>query len=96
MNSAKETETARVRQGGVGVWPLPSLFRNLLRPYHAHLALTMLLLLVQSAALLAMPWLATRFSAALLATQPVAGILLGLFGLVVMQALLTYLVGVRM
>ena len=72
------------------------MFRNLLRPYRGHLALTMLLLLLQSAALLAMPWLATRLSAALLAAQPVVGILMVLFGLVVVQAVLGYLLGIRM
>ncbi len=96
MNSAKETETARLPQGDADAWPLPSLFRNLLRPYHAHLAVTMLLLLAQSAVLLSMPWLATRFSAALLAAQPVDGTLLGLFGIVAIQALLTFLLGVRL
>ena len=71
-------------------------FLNLLRPYRGQLVLTVMLLLVQSAVLLAMPWMAGRFSAALLETQPVAGILLGIFGLIVIQALLTYLIGVRM
>ena len=71
-------------------------FGRLLRPYRTQLALTVLLLLAQSAILLAMPWMAGRFSAALLAAQPVAGILSGIFGLVVIQALLTWLVGVRM
>src|SRR5687767_7697055 len=72
------------------------LFLRLLRPYRWHFMFTVALLLVQSAALLAMPWLAGRFSAALLASQPVGGTLLALFGLVLVQALLTYLVGVRM
>ena len=73
-----------------------ALFGPLLRPYRLQLAATALLMLVQSAVLLAMPWLAARFSAALLAAQPVAGLLLGLFVLVAVQALLAYLVGVRM
>jgi ATP-binding cassette subfamily B protein len=73
-----------------------ALFRPLLRPYRLELAATTLLMLIQSAVLLAMPWLAARFSAALLAAQPVAGVLMGLFALVAAQALLTYLVGVRM
>ena len=96
MNSAKKAKTARVLHRDVRMWTLPPLLRNLLRPYRAHLALTMLLLLLQSAALLAMPWLATRLSATLLAAQPVVGILLVLFGLVVVQAVLGYLVGIRM
>jgi len=73
-----------------------ALLLRLIRPYRGHLTLTVLLLLAQSAVLLAMPWLAGRFSAALLASHPVGMILLALFGLVAMQALLTYLVGVRM
>ena len=73
-----------------------ALFGPLLRPYRLQLAATALLMLVQSAVLLAMPWLAARFSAGLLAAQPVAGVLLGLFALVAAQALLAYLVGVRM
>ncbi|MFC5577724.1 ABC transporter ATP-binding protein [Lysobacter niabensis] len=73
-----------------------TLLLRLLRPYGWHLTVTMLLLLAQSAVLLAMPWLAGRFSAALLAAQPVGTTLLALFGLVAMQALLTYLVGIRM
>jgi len=72
------------------------LFLRLLRPYRGHFIFTMALLLAQSAVLLAMPWLAGRFSAALLASQPVGGTLLTLFGLVLVQALLTYLVGIRM
>lgn len=73
-----------------------ALFGPLLRPYRLQLAATALLMLMQSAVLLAMPWLAARFSAGLLAAQPVAGVLLGLFALVAAQALLAYLVGVRM
>ena len=96
MNSAKKAKTARVLHRADRMWTLPPLFRSLLRPYRAHLALTMLLLLLQSAVLLAMPWLATRLSAALLAAQPVVGILLVLFGLVVVQAVLSYLLGIRM
>lgn len=71
------------------LWPL-------LRPYRLQLAWTVLLMLAQSAVLLAMPWLAGRFSALLLAAEPVMGVLLGLFALVAMQALLAYLIGVRM
>ncbi len=72
------------------------LLLRLLRPYCGQVAVTMLLLAMQSASLLTMPWLASRFSAAVLAAQPVATILLGLFGLVVAQSLLTWMVGVRM
>jgi ABC-type multidrug transport system fused ATPase/permease subunit len=69
---------------------------RLLRPHASSLLVTMLLLSAQSAALLAMPWLAARFSAALLQAGAVAGILAALFGLVVLQALLAWLVGIRM
>lgn len=72
------------------------LFLRLLRPYRWHFTFTIVLLLAQSAVLLAMPWLAGRFSTALLESQPVGGTLLALFGLVLAQALLTYLVGIRM
>jgi ABC-type multidrug transport system fused ATPase/permease subunit len=72
------------------------LFFGLVRPYRPALALTMLLLLAQSAVLLAMPWLAGRFSEALLGAQPVAAILWALLGLIAVQSLLTWWVGTRM
>lgn len=84
----KNEESMRA-QGGM-------LLLRLIRPYRAQLAATMLLLLAQSAVLLAMPWLIGLFSAAMFARQPVTDVLWGLFGLIVAQALLTYLVGVRM
>ena len=57
------------RNAAPGDWRL---FLNLLLPYRGHLLLTTGLLLAQSALLLAMPWLAGRFSAALLQERPVA------------------------
>jgi ABC-type multidrug transport system fused ATPase/permease subunit len=69
---------------------------RLLRPWRMALAGTMLLLSAQSLALLAMPWIASRFSDSLLQARPATGYLLALFGLVVVQALLAWLVGVRM
>lgn len=85
-----------MRQGESTGLQARALFLPFLRAYRPQLVWTMLLLLAQSAVLLAMPWLAGRFSAALLAARPVTGILLGLFALVAAQALLTYLVGTRM
>ena len=81
------------RNAAPGDWRL---FLNLLLPYRGHLLLTTGLLLAQSALLLAMPWLAGRFSAALLQERPVADILFALFALVAAQALLSWCVGVRM
>ena len=71
-------------------------FLDLLAPQRTLLVFTTGLMLLQSGVLLGMPWLASRFSAALLASQPVTNILLGLFGLIIVQAVLTWLVGVRM
>lgn len=82
--------------GSNGLLPHAGLLRDLLRPYRWELTGAVGLLLLQNAVLLAMPWQAGRFSEALLASRPVAGMLLGLFSLVVVQALLTWLVGVRM
>ena len=72
------------------------LLQRLLVPYRWQLLLATGLLLVQSAVLLAMPWLAGRFSAALLQERPVAGILLLIFGLVAAQALLSWSLGMRL
>ena len=81
------------RGASAGDWRL---FLDLLAPYRWRLLFTMVLLLAQSATLLAMPWLAGQFSAALLQERPVAVILLVLFGLVAAQALLSWCLGVRM
>ena len=56
----------------------------------------MILLLAQSAALVSMPWVASRFSADVLHARPVVGNLLALFGFVVVQALLAWWAGVKM
>ena len=72
------------------------LLLNLLVPYRWQLLLITGFLVAQSAMLLAMPWLAGRFSAALLQERPVAVILLVLFGLIAAQALLSWCLGLRM
>ena len=69
---------------------------RLLRPYQWALVANVILLTLQSAATLAMPWLAGQFSTSLLAMRPVGGVLLALFALLTSQALLTWLVTVRM
>jgi len=73
-----------------------SVFSAMLRPHRRALAITMLLLLVQSTVLLAMPWLLARFSEAMLGGRPVSQILLALFGLVLVQGVLAYRVQLRM
>ena len=81
------------RHALAGDWRL---VQRLLVPYRWQLLFATALLLAQSAVLLAMPWLAGRFSAALLQERPVAGILLLIFGLVAAQALLSWSLGVRL
>ncbi|MDR7135841.1 ABC-type multidrug transport system fused ATPase/permease subunit [Lysobacter niastensis] len=68
---------------------------RLLRPYRGPLLVALALLLAQSAAALAMPWLAGRFSAALLNSQPVTGLLLAWFAVIALQAALGYAIAVR-
>src|SRR5688572_10082733 len=58
---------------------------RLLRPYRGPLLVALALLLAQSAAALAMPWLAGRFSAALLNGQPVTALLLAWFAVIALQ-----------
>lgn len=68
---------------------------DIVRPYRSELAFAVMLMLLQSVLLLAMPWLAGRFSAVVLEGGAVGGLLLLWFGLVVVQAALGYVVGVR-
>lgn len=76
--------------------PALDLAWRLLRPYRVSLLVTMILLLAQSAALVSMPWVASRFSGDLLHARPVAGSLLALFGLVAVQSLLAWRIGMNM
>lgn len=64
--------------------------RALTRPYQARLALAGMLLLAESAAALLMPWLAGRFSAALLHRQPAQDLLALWMALLVVQCVLAY------
>ena len=63
---------------------------GLLRPYRATLLIVLVLILIQSLAALANPWLAGRFSSAILQHEDVTYLLLGWFLLFVVQSLLGY------
>lgn len=68
---------------------------QLLQPYYLSLLVALLLMSAQSAAVLASPWLAGKFAAAVLQNRPVTDLLLTWFGLILVQAVLGYLVTVR-
>ena len=68
---------------------------ELVRPYRGPLAVALVLMLGQSLAVLAMPWLAGRFSAAMVAGGAIDDMLLLAFVLIVIQAALGYVVGLR-
>ena len=68
---------------------------DLVRPYRGQLAVALVLMMGRSLAVLAMPWLAGRFSAAMVAGAAVGGMLLLAFVLIVIQAGLGYVVGLR-
>lgn len=59
-------------------------------PYRGALLLALALSLAESAAMLAMPWLAGRFSAALLHADAVGGLLGALLALIAVQCVLAY------
>ena len=63
---------------------------GLLRPYRATLLIVLVLILMQSLTALANPWLAGRFSSAILQHEDVTYLLLGWFLLFVVQSLLGY------
>ncbi|HET9048705.1 MAG TPA: ABC transporter ATP-binding protein [Chiayiivirga sp.] len=69
---------------------------ELLRPYGWSLVWTLILMLLQSLATLANPWLAGQFTSAVLQHAPVMNLLLGWFLLIAMQAVLGYAVTVRL
>jgi ABC-type multidrug transport system fused ATPase/permease subunit len=69
---------------------------GLLRPYRWLLGATLVLMLAQSAAALVNPWLAGRFTFALLHHQSVLDLLFAWFALIVVQAALAYAVSVRL
>ncbi len=69
---------------------------ELLRPYGWSLLWTLILMLAQSLATLVNPWLAGKFTAAVLQQSDVANLLLAWFALIALQALLGYAVTVRL
>ncbi|RZI85390.1 MAG: ABC transporter ATP-binding protein [Rubrivivax sp.] len=73
----------------------PRLLWSLLRPYRLALAATLVLLLLQSAVALALPWLGGRLAMVLLAGAAPGRLLLAVFVLVLVQAVLGYLAALR-
>lgn len=71
------------------------LLLDMVWPYRGALALSLVLMIAQSAALLAMPWLAGLFSAAMMQGQAVGALLLLAFVLICAQAALGYVTGVQ-
>lgn len=69
---------------------------SLLRPYRWILAITLVLMLAQSLVALVNPWLAGRFTFAVLHHQSVLDLLFGWFALIAIQAALGYAVNVRL
>ena len=76
--------------------PVRRLLRGLLRPHRAALALSLLLMLVQSTATLAQPWLGGVLTSRLVFGQGFGNLLWVLFGLIVAQQVLGYLVAVQL
>lgn len=83
-------------QGRKGASVARTLVRLLLRPHQAALVIALLLMLVQSAATLAQPWLAGVLTGRLVAAQGLGGLLWALFGLIVAQQVLAYLVSIQL
>lgn len=75
---------------------LRGLLRELLRPHWPTLLLALLLLLLQSAATLAQPWLGGELTTRLSFRQGLGGLLWVLFGLIAAQAMLGYLVSIQL
>ena len=78
---------------------LPSAWRfllPLLRPHASTLALALVLLLLQSLAILAQPWLGGMLATRLFSSQGLGALLWILFGLVAAQAALGYLVSIQL
>lgn len=69
---------------------------GLLRPYRWTLTVALVLMLAQSVAALVNPWLAGRFTFALLHHQSVVHLLFGWFGLIAVQGALGYAISVRL
>lgn len=73
-----------------------TLLFGMLRPYVPALLLALVLMLAQSLVTLVNPWLAGRFAAAVMAKAAVAPLLLLWFGVVAVQAALTWAVNTRL
>lgn len=71
-----------------------ALLQGILRRHRGRATTLVALTVLQSVAALALPWLAGRFSMALLAAQPVDAWLVAWFALIVVQVTLGYLAGV--
>lgn len=69
---------------------------SLLRPYRVALILAVVLMLVQSVAMLANPWLAGKFATAIFQHRTVVELLVGWFALIVLQSALGYAVTVSL
>lgn len=76
--------------------PAMNVVGEVVEPLRGGLMVALALMLLQSGVALAAPWLAGRFSQAVLQHQSVTGWLWGLLAVVVVQSLLTYGVGVRL
>ena len=80
----------RVAAGGAGRKAVYRLVLEMVRPYRGRLAVALVLMLGQSAAMLVLPWLAGVFSDSVLQGQRVGPLLLLAFGLITAQAALSY------
>lgn len=80
----------RVAAGDPGRKADYHLLLEMVRPYRGRLAMALVLMLGQSAAMLVLPWLAGVFSTAMLQGEGVGGLLLVAFGLIAAQASLGY------
>lgn len=95
MQTDRATHADRAKHAERPMQSDRALLSALLRPYRWQLLVALLLMLVQSLAVLAMPWLGGLFSAAMLSGNAVGGLLLLAFALVVLRAVLGWITGVR-
>lgn len=90
--SAASIRAGLAVDGGRTSWVL---FLGMLRRHRVAAGGLVALTVLQSLSSLAQPWMAGRFSMALLAAQPVDGWLAAWFGLILVQVVLGYLAGVN-
>ena len=88
---APQSKTSRSEDAGDH-----DLLLNLLQPYRGALLIALALMLAQSVTALASPWIAGRFSTAVLNHQAVSQLLLDWFVLIAVQSLLSYGASVRL